>query len=336
MIEIMATSLLSFIVVISITVGIHELGHYLAARLCGIKAQAFAIGFGSEIAGLTDRHGTRWRLNMIPLGGYVRFRGAMHPAQEGGIDGDVAKLPRYQRAFIVAAGPMANIILAVAIFVGIAFSGSMPVRNHIIQAETAPVAGTQPGDRIISINRTELSPTVTSVLSATMLRNEYQLLIERQERRHRITLTAADFAKLKFDIDRPRMGLLQSASVSTRLVADVFAIQLKLTAHMVMTGVDISQFSGPVGTAKMSGEQVAQGAIVFAAFMALISLSIAYINLLPIPNLDGGHLALYAFEGLRGSDVGKPAYATFQYVGLALIGSLMLVGLLNDFSIIGK
>lgn len=336
MIETLASSFIAFILVISITVGIHELGHYLAARLCGIKAQAFAIGFGTEIAGLTDRHGTRWRLNMVPLGGYVRFRGAMHPAQDGSVDADIAKLPRIQRAFIVAAGPAANILLAFTIFAGIGLAGGMPVRDHVVLASTQSPAGIQAGDKIIAIDGYTLSPAVTSVLASTMLGSEHDLLLENSQKLRRVTVTNTELKNLKFGVERSNLNPVEAASVSARLVYDVMAIQLKLTIHMVKNGVDISQFSGPVGTAKLSGEQIAQGAIVSLAFTALISLSIAYINLLPIPNLDGGHLALYAFEAIRRNDVGKPAYAAFQYVGLVLIGTLMLIGLLNDFSLIGK
>lgn len=360
--------ILGFLLLLGPLITLHELGHYLVGRWCGVKADVFSIGFGKEIAGLTDRHGTRWRLSMLPLGGYVQFKGDMNPASipdseaiaaadEAEREGSFHHATLGRRALIVAAGPVANILVTLAIFAGFFMAIGYPVAKDADQQLTvatfpegspAQKAGMEIGDRIIAIEGKQVGKLL-DVQQAVMAYPD-QVLDVRVEREGR----ELDFAirtmsmEIKDRFGNPsRIGLIgiQAAEASTdfqpqglaRSVGLAFEETGRMTAMMV-TGIkqivtgqrSVKELGGPIRIAKYSGEQLSLGWLAFVNFAALISLNLAFINLLPIPGLDGGHLAFYAAEAVRRKPVGPRGMEMAYRTGVALVLMLMLFVTFND------
>lgn len=360
--------ILGFLLLLGPLITLHELGHYLVGRWCGVKADVFSIGFGKEIAGLTDRHGTRWRLSMLPLGGYVQFKGDMNPASipdseaiaaadEAEREGSFHHATLGRRALIVAAGPVANILVTLAIFAGFFMAIGYPVAKDADQQLTvaafpegspAQKAGMEIGDRIIAIEGKQVGKLL-DVQQAVMAYPD-QVLDVRVEREGR----ELDFAirtmsmEIKDRFGNPsRIGLIgiQAAESSTdfqpqglsRSVGLAFEETGRMTAMMV-TGIkqivtgqrSVKELGGPIRIAKYSGEQLSLGWLAFVNFAALISLNLAFINLLPIPGLDGGHLAFYAAEAVRRKPVGPRGMEMAYRTGVALVLMLMLFVTFND------
>ncbi len=357
--------LLSFLIVIGVLVFVHEMGHYLVGRWCGVKAETFAIGFGKEIVGWTDKRGTRWKVCMLPLGGYVQFAGDMDPA--GSKSSDWLSLPAeernqtfqskslWKRAAIVFAGPAINFIFAILIIMGfvIAYgtSATLPVASQISPDSTAAAMGMQPGDRVVSVNgeKIDLFDDLREKIMLIPDQN-IELVYERDGQRiARQGKTGVQILTDRFG-NEYRLGLLgmSSSQVEWRpvglLEAPVVAVdktigivdQITTTLGQVITGKrSVKELGGPLKIAQVSGEQFKLGLESFILFVALISINLGFINLLPIPMLDGGHLMFYAIEAVRR----KPANAKVQEwafrSGLALVLAFMLVVTFNDLSSFG-
>lgn len=357
--------LLSFLIVIGVLVFVHEMGHYLVGRWCGVKAETFAIGFGKEIAGWTDKRGTRWKICMLPMGGYVQFAGDMDPA--GAKSSDWLSLPAeernqtfqskslWKRAAIVFAGPAINFIFAILIIMGFVMaygtSATLPVASEISPNSTAAAMGMKPGDRIISVDGEKIE-LFEDLREKIMLIPEQQIEIVFERDGQRIAKqgrTGVQILKDRFG-NEYRLGLLgmSSSQVEWRpvsaLEAPAVAVdktigivdQITTTLGQVITGKrSIKELGGPLKIAKISGEQFKLGLESFILFVALISINLGFINLLPIPMLDGGHLMFYAIEAVRR----KPANAKVQEwafrSGLALVLAFMLVVTFNDLSSFG-
>ncbi|MEH6789433.1 RIP metalloprotease RseP [Parasphingorhabdus sp.] len=357
--------LLSFLVVIGVLVFVHEMGHYLVGRWCGVKAETFAIGFGKEIAGWTDKRGTRWKICMLPLGGYVQFAGDMDPA--GTKSKEWLSLPAaernqtfqskslWQRAAIVFAGPAINFIFAVLIIMGfvIAYgtSATLPVASTITPDSAASAIGMQPGDRIVSIDGEQIE-LFEDLRQKVMLIPEQDVEITYERDGERITRQAEIGVQILQDRfgNEYRLGMLGMSSDNvewrevTPLEAPAVAVektigivdQIVTTLGQVILGKrSIKELGGPLKIAQASGEQFKLGMESFILFVALISINLGFINLLPIPMLDGGHLMFYAIEAVRR----KPANAKVQEwafrSGLALVMVFMLVVTFNDLSSFG-
>lgn len=353
-------SILAFLLVIGPLIFVHELGHYLAGRLCGVKAEAFSIGFGHEIAGYTDSRGTRWKLGWLPMGGYVRFAGDMNPASQP--TPEWLALPAderartfqaksvWQRFFIVLAGPLTNFLVAIAIFMTFfAIYGvprTPPIITEFQRNSPAHDAGMRAGDRIVAIDGRTVD-TFDAMADIVRLRPDERLRFDVERAGHPLTL----FITTRADIERDRFGNefrkgMIGVGTDAQVVERVSLARLPVEASRQTLGIvrmmidtlgqivtgrrSVSELGGPIKIAQISGQQASLGALNFIAFIALISINLGFINLLPIPMLDGGHLALYLFEGIARRRVPEKAMEWAFRSGLAVLLSFMIFVTLND------
>lgn len=356
-------TLIAFVLVLGPLVLVHELGHYLVGRLFGVKADAFSIGFGKEIAGWTDRRGTRWKLSALPLGGYVQFAGDMNAASmpdaraaDGLSPEERAQLfqskPLWQRSLIVAAGPFTNLLFAVAIFAVFNFTYgkvvSLPEIAQFSADSPAKAAGLRIGDRIISVDGNPIE-SFTDIPEYVVPFPGRTVTIGIERGGDRLDLPV----RIREEVERDRFGnearigrigiapgqakVVPVGPVeAVRLAVDQTAGIIRLTftgIGQIFTGErSIRELGGPVKIAKYSGEQLSLGWSKFVGFAALISINLAFINLLPIPALDGGHLAFYAAEAVRRRPLGLRSQEWAFRMGLALVLALMLFVTINDLA----
>lgn len=345
---------------------VHELGHYLVGRWFGVKAEAFSIGFGKELAGWTDKRGTRWKLSAIPLGGYVQFKGDMNPASipdaEGLEQASAAErsgsfhhAALWKRALIVFAGPATNILVTLAIFASFFALIGKPVTTdpadtnvveRFAEISVAEEAGVEVGDRIVAIDGEEVSEFSDITDRVVMFPGKDIMLgVERDGSRIDVPLTIGDAVETDRFGNSSRVGRLgiYSAPFSWEKVGIVEAGSLAVEQsvnlmRMMVTGIkqivlgerSVRELGGPVKIGKYAGEQLSLGPIAFVNFAALISLNLAFINLLPIPALDGGHLAFYAAEAVRRKPVGPRGQEMAYRTGMALVLMLMVFVTIND------
>ncbi len=351
---------IGFLLVLGPLVFFHELGHYAVGRWFGVKAEVFSIGFGKELGGWTDKRGTRWKLCALPLGGYVQFAGDMNPSSQP--DAEWKKLPEaernqtfpskplWQRALIVLAGPMANFILAIAILTTFALAYGQqvtaPVVNGFAEASNAEKAGLQVGDRIVAADGNAIDDFDDLPKLVLHRPNEsIALEIERDGARQTITVPIAEQLEKDRFGNVHRIGRLGITSGQRDIKpvewyrAPVIAIEQ--TVYIVKVSVEglwqiitgrrpITELGGPVKIAKFSGEQFSLGWWNFVQFAAFISINLGFINLLPIPMLDGGHLAFYAAEGVRRKPVSARTMEWAFRTGLAVVLAFMVFVTVND------
>ena len=353
-------TLVGFALVLGPLVFIHELGHYLAGRLFGVRADTFSIGFGKELFGWTDRRGTRWKLSALPLGGYVQFAGDSNPAGQPSADWlalpaderarTLQGRPLWQRAMIVLAGPVTNLLVAVLILAGFAWAYgtlvSPPVVGLVQPGSVAEKAGVRAGDRIVSLG----GGAIDSFLAIRMTVSQHpgerlDMVLDRGGQRLAVVVTPA------VKVESDRFGNHQSigflgvgpATVERRPVGPFGALaeglgETRDIIAMTVTGIeqivtgrrDARELGGPIKIAKYSGEQLVSGWQSFVGFIALISINLGFINLLPIPVLDGGHLVLFAIEAVRRKPVSQRGQELAFGTGLALVVALMLFVTFND------
>jgi len=357
--------LLAFLIVIGVLVFVHEMGHYLVGRWCGVKAETFSIGFGKEIAGWTDKRGTRWKVCMLPLGGYVQFAGDMDPS--GMKSKEWLNLPAaernqtfqskslWKRAAIVFAGPAINFIFAILIITGfvIAYgtSSTLPVASAISENSTAAAIGMKPGDRVISVDGEKIELFEDLQQKIILIPDQkVEIIYERdgQSIAKQGTI-GVNIMKDRFG-NEYRLGLLGMASSEVEwrdvspIEAPVIAVektigivdQITTTLGQVITGKrSIKDLGGPLKIAQVSGEQFKLGLEAFILFVALISINLGFINLLPIPMLDGGHLMFYAIEAVRRKPASPKVQEWAFRSGLALVMVFMLVVTFNDLTSFG-
>ena len=353
-------TILFFLAAIGPLVFLHELGHYLVGRWCGVKADVFSIGFGREVAGWTDKRGTRWKVGWMPLGGYVKFAGDMSAASTP--DDEWKQLPLdeqqqvfqakpvWKRALIVAAGPIANFLVAIVIFMGLfATYGEMrtpPVAEKVVANSAAARAGIAPGDRIVAINGRQMN-RFSDLVDYISMRPNQLMTIEINRAGRPLSLTIApDEEKLvsRFgtEIARGRLGLENSKVERVSLpfyelpgaaVGEVARIVRSMSdgiVQIVMGYHSLRELGGPVMIAKMSGEVATFGFAAFLSFVALISINLGFINLLPVPMLDGGHLFFYAIEAAQRKPVAIRVQEWAYRAGFLLLVGLMLLVTVND------
>lgn len=446
------TTIFAFLLVLGPLVLIHELGHYLVGRLFGVKADAFSIGFGKEIAGWTDRRGTRWKLSALPLGGYVQFAGDMNPASapSAGEDGLTAEershtfhvKPLWQRALIVFAGPLTNFALCVLILAGFVYahgrlvaepevvgfsetsaarSAGMKIGDRITAIDGSPVAsvtdipehtvyfpgktvnvtvqregravvlpvklaneevsdnfgnrarigdigldfavpvvsgimddspaehaGMKVGDRIVALGETSIDsfrevpplvmPKAGAKTTVTVLRKgEAHVLpitigsaVEKDEKGRSVTVgrigVESGFGRLE------PVGPIEALGIGVDRSFDLMGTIVTGIRQIVTGDRSVRELGGPIKIAKYSGEQFSLGWEPFVGFVAMISINLAFINLLPIPGLDGGHLAFYAAELVRRKPLGLRSQEWAIRTGVALVLALMLFVTVNDLA----
>jgi regulator of sigma E protease len=355
--------LVAFVCMLGPLVFVHELGHYLMGRVFGIAAETFSIGFGHELVGWTDRHGTRWKVGWLPLGGYVKFVGDMSPA---GNPADADTIPPqlrarafqfrpvWQRFLVVLAGPAANFLLAIIIFSAFFVTVGTPRTNVVGAVEpntAAAAAGLQPGDRILSVAGRS-TPTFADIFNVVAMRpNEIvQLRVERGEAIRELKV------QLRSDVledesgqkmKRGLLGIYPSTEIGRPVSLDeALPMAVDYTGHLtramadgivqlVRGRVSSQELGGPVKIAQIAGASAAQGLLPFVELVALISINLGFINLLPVPMLDGGHLFFYAIEAVRRRPLSAQALDWAFRGGLAAILALLVFTTVNDLGSLG-
>jgi regulator of sigma E protease len=354
-----------FLFVLSLVVFFHEFGHFLIARLCGVRILVFSIGFGPELIGFNDRHGTRWKIAAIPLGGYVKFFGDDSAASTPDAprlsamdDSQKAESfffqPLAKRAAIVVAGPVANFILAIAIFAGILMiygKQTMSARVDAVQpGSAAAAAGFEPGDLVVAIDGNAIdnfedmqrvvSESAGETLKITVKRGDAERVLDAtptltEEKDvfgnvHRIGLlgirrsTAPE--DLKFQPVSPPEAIWMGAQ-ETWFVIDR---TMSYIGGVVVGREAANQLGGPIRIAQMSGQVASIGFVALIHLAAVLSVSIGLLNLFPIPLLDGGHLLFYLIEALRGRPLSERAQEVGFRIGLAIVLMLMIFATFND------
>ncbi|MFT3672143.1 RIP metalloprotease RseP [Aestuariivirga sp.] len=354
--------ILPFLVAITVIVFVHEFGHFQVARWCGVKVEAFSIGFGREIFGWFDKHGTRWKICWLPLGGYVRFEGDANAASmPGEVAPDAARGPGnfhskaiWQRALIVAAGPIANFILAIFIFtaaysvIGVPYAE--PRVDEVLPGSAAEEAGLMKGDYIRKVEGRE-TKSFASVQEIVWQKGGVPLaiVVDRGGQEIDLTLTPRlqevpdgfggniriGLLGVKHDpaTDTPlfeRYSLPQAFLKGVERTWYIIATTGNYVAKLFTGNESINQIGGPIAMAKGAGDTASSGGLAFISFVALLSVSIGLINLFPVPMLDGGHLVFYAVEALRGKPLGPNAQEWGYRIGFSFVVMLMLIGIWND------
>lgn len=355
-----------FLFVLTVVVFFHELGHFLVARWAGVKVLTFSLGFGPELVGFNDKHGTRWKISAIPLGGYVKFFGdeseASTPSTET-LEKMNAEERSYSfhhkkvgpRAAIVAAGPIANFILAIVIFSAmfmILGKPSTTARVDTVQAgSAAAAAGFQSGDLIVAIDG-QVIDSFSNMQRIVGIKAGQKLAFEVKRDSKTLTLTATpELREVKDSFGNVhRIGVLgvsratTAGDATTQPVSPPTAIWLGVKETWfvidrtfsyiggVFTGREAAdQVGGPIRIAQISGQVATIGLTALIHLAAVLSISIGLLNLFPVPLLDGGHLLFYAIEAVRGKPLSERAQELGFRVGLALVLMLMVFATYNDF-----
>lgn len=358
-------TLLSFLLVIGPLVFVHEFGHYAAGRFFGVKAEVFSIGFGREIFGWNDKRGTRWKIGWMPLGGYVKFAGDMNPASVP--DANWYRLPPeiraqtfqskplWQRFLIVFAGPATNFLIAIGIFAAFfAVYGeprTEPVVAVVEQNSAADQAGLRPGDRIVSVAGQEIV-RFEDIARIVSIRPGETMTIGflRAGTRHDVQATPRALLERDRFGNEFRRGLLgigpagrtvvplgagEVLGAALRHTGDVVTMMVDTLAQVVTGRRSVKELGGPIKIAQYSGQQATLGLAALVEFMAVISINLGFINLLPIPLLDGGHLLFYVVEAVRRRPLNPVVQEWAFRSGLALLLGAMLFVTFNDIASFG-
>lgn len=391
----------AFLALLMIIVFFHEYGHFSVARWLGVRVEVFSIGFGKPLWRWVDKKGTEWRVAILPLGGYVKFFGDLNAASQAapeaqkpvttqfpapGHEDEVASgmsaedrkvcfhfKPVWARGAIVAAGPIANFILAVVIFtvmfMALGRSSLEPVAGSIAPESAAAEAGFLPGDRIVSVDGKEL--TVFSELYDLVLLSggaELDFVVERGGEVHEISVTprrVEDTDRYGNSIERwllgiapdpdsysfRKYGFFEAVSEAVGELGRILGLTVRFIGQIITGKENASQLGGPIKMAQYAGQSAMSGfdsasyaeppslwtmlrvsLIDFVFLAAVVSISIGFLNLLPVPVLDGGHLLYYAYEAIAGRPLGARAQAVGFRVGIVLLASLMVFVTWNDIS----
>lgn len=353
-------TLLAFFLVLGPLVFLHEYGHYWVGRWCGVKADAFSIGFGRELIGWTDKNGTRWKIGWLQLGGYVQFAGDMSPASQP--DAAWRKLPPaerartfpaqplWQRALIVAAGPVTNFIIALLLIGALAMAYGRPYTPPVIETvqtgSAAAAAGLAPGDRIVSVDGAP-AETFEDIQLGIFYRpgEAIPLAVERDgQRRELVIVPRAVVERDRFG-NEFRIGIIgvgragsalapvslaEAPGYAVERTKDILALTFSTIGQVISGRRSVKDFGGPLRIAKISGEQVTLGLFSFLSFVALMSINLGFINLLPIPMLDGGHLMFYAIEATLRRPPSRRLLDWAFGGGFAFVVMVMLLFTFND------
>jgi len=367
----MLSYILPFIVLIVIVVFIHEYGHYYFAKRFGVGVTDFSIGFGKEMFGWNDKSGTRWKVCVIPLGGYVKFFGDRNVYSQADNDKiikeyskeDQGKLfvlkPLYQRALIVFGGPLANFLLAILIFFSVyTFAGkdfTPAVINEVQKDSPAMVAGLKDNDIVVSIDGNEVKSimevskyimmSTDEFINFTVNRYDQDLtfrvkpnIVEGEDNLgNKISkrMVGIKLGAYNNEVNHIKLGPAKALFYAVNEVYYVSTSSLKYIGSMITGNGDTSQLGGPIRIAKISGQVAEFGILAFISLMAYISISLGLINLFPIPMLDGGHLMFYAIEKILGRPLSQKTQEGFFRIGLFLLLSLMFFTTFNDLKDVG-
>ncbi|MDA7446398.1 RIP metalloprotease RseP [Candidatus Pelagibacter ubique] len=367
----MLSYILPFIALIVVVVFIHEYGHYYFAKRYGVGVTDFSIGFGKEMFGWNDKSGTRWKVCVIPLGGYVKFFGDRNVYSQADNDKiikeyskeDQDKLfvlkPLYQRALIVFGGPLANFLLAILIFFSVyTFFGkdfTPAVINEVQKDSPAMVAGLKDNDIVVSIDGNEVTSimevskyimmSTDEFINFTVNRYDQDLtfrvkpnIVEGEDNLgNKISkrMVGIKLGAYNNEVNHVKLGPTKALFYAVNEVYYVSTSSLKYIGSMLTGNGDTSQLGGPIRIAKISGQVAEFGILPFISLMAYISISLGLINLFPIPMLDGGHLMFYGIEKVLGRPLSQKTQEGFFRIGMFLLLSLMFFTTFNDLKDVG-
>lgn len=354
-----------FLIVLTVLVFIHELGHYLVARWNGVKIEVFSIGFGPELFGWTDKAGTRWKFSLIPLGGYVRMYGDADGSSRAD-NSSLNSMPEEekaktlhgktvgQRMAVVAAGPIANYLLAIILMTGIfAFKGQPIINNQIggiLQGSVAENLGLQKDDRITKINESSVRTfeDIRSIIP-NLKGQDIKITVERLEQGKSAASTVIVSGKMaQFDdktkefkptehlgirpggMNYQKLGILASISQAAKTTYQMSVDTLASLGQMLSGNRSSDELVGILGMGEMAGQSAKSGLAALFWFMAILSVNLGLVNLLPIPVLDGGHLVIFAIEGIRGKPVSVRAQEIAFTIGLIIVLFAMFLSTKND------
>ncbi|MDB4193518.1 site-2 protease family protein [Candidatus Pelagibacter sp.] len=367
----MLSYIIPFLVLILVVVFIHEYGHYYFAKRYGVGVTDFSIGFGKEMFGWNDKSGTRWKVCVIPLGGYVKFFGDRNVYSQADNEKiikeyskeDQDKLfvlkPLYQRALIVFGGPLANFLLAILIFFSVyTFAGkdfTPAVINEVQKDSPAMVAGLKDNDIVVSIDGNEVKSimevskfimmSTDEFINFTVNRYDQDLtfrvkpnIVEGEDNLgNKISkrMVGIKLGAYNNEVNHIKLGPAKALFYAVNEVYYVSTSSLKYIGSMIIGNGDTSQLGGPIRIAKISGQVAEFGILPFISLMAYISISLGLINLFPIPMLDGGHLMFYGIEKVLGRPLSQKTQEGFFRIGLFLLLSLMFFTTFNDLKDVG-
>lgn len=351
--------IIPFLFILLVVVFVHELGHFIVGRLCGVRITTFSLGFGPELFGFEDKKGTRWRVAAIPLGGYVKFFGdanaasmpdaekiALMPPEERA--GSFFHKPVWKRTLVVAAGPLANFLFAILVFAGIfMFYGSHlpdPLIGKVRPATAAEAAGLRQGDLILAIDRrpvTQFSDVRKLVqerggqsIGIEVKRGDQTILlhgtpasIDVEDEDGRLVTIGSLGIEPARQRDNPWVALQKGTSASAHIITSTLAF----VGRLIVGEERADRLRGIIGIADITASETSEaGFIGLVNLLARISVSIGLLNLFPIPLLDGGHLVFYAYEWLRGRPLGERSQEILFRLGLLAILFLMVFAAWND------
>lgn len=349
-------SIIGFIITISILVFIHEFGHYCIARYFNVKVEEFSIGFGKELIGITDTRGVRWKICLIPLGGYVKIygydRSLMDKTKE--VNEKVAFYAKscLERFLIVVAGPLINYLLAVIIFAGFyCYFGKTeipPIIGDVVASSPAARADLREGDKIVKVNDKSvkdfgdvqreilINGFSSSTLTIERKSEEFTVNIMPQE----IIISPLEEKKIKKTLrigiiakNEPihtKIGILGGFWEAINTTIDMSALTLKAISQMIVGKRSFDEIGGPVAIAKESGKSIAGGTQMYLLFIAMLSVNLGLLNLLPIPVLDGGHLIFILYEAITGRLPNPKTKNILLQLGAAIIIFLIIISVSND------
>ena len=353
-----------FLFVLTIVVFFHELGHFLISRACGVRVTTFSIGFGPELVGFNDRHGTRWKACAIPLGGYVKFLGDSNAASVGVAEVQAANIGDRRETFIgatvgrriaiVAAGPIANFLLAILVFAGVfMWSGKeiASTRIEAVQADSpAAVAGFQSGDVVVTIDGSTIESfeDLQRVVGASAGRT-LKVVVDRHGTRVALDAIPAlrevedaigDISRIGYlglsrsrapeDTKTERFGPIQALRLGVEQTWFIVDQTLRFLFNVAAGRASPDQLGGPIRIAQISGHVAAFGIMALVQLAAILSVSVGLLNLFPVPVLDGGHILLYGIEAARGRPISAAAQRWSLMIGASLVLALMIFATFND------
>jgi len=345
-----------FLFTLTVIVFFHELGHFLVARWCGIRVLVFSMGFGPEVAGFNDRHGTRWKISLIPLGGYVKFFGDDNEASvpDPAVLAAMSEEERShsffgqsvgRRAAVVVAGPLTNFILAVIVFAGVFMVFGKPTAIPRVASvepnSAAAAAGFEPGDLVTAIDGRKIDNFV-DMQRIVGFAGGHPLTIVVDRGGIPVTLTATPEIRNNRgvlgvtrsnqpgDVKVESVGALDAVKLGADKTWFIVETTLSYIRDVFVGRQSADQIGGPIGIARISGQVAELGWGALFDFIGVISVSIGLLNLFPVPLLDGGHLLFYSIEAIRGRPLSERAQEVGFRIGLAIVVMLMIFATMND------
>ena len=347
-------ALIGFIFSLTLLVFIHEYGHYFMAKTFKVKVEEFSIGFGKELWSRIDKAGVRWKVCAVPLGGYVKMYGDANASSLTHVDvADESKAyyskPLYARFLIIAAGPIANYLLAILILCAFYFSYGklvMPaIIGEVVQNSPAERAGLLEGDKILKADGSKIDNF--SDLQRRIMINPDQTMkleVERNDEIMELTIIplereSQEQAKNKVGYigvrakEKPsfvKVGLFESLTLSVKEVVDISCLTLKSLGQMITGKRSTDEIHGPLAIAKESGQSLSHSPLEFILFIAMLSINLGLVNLLPVPILDGGHLAFMIYEAVFRKPLSRYMQDILLKVGMVIIIFLVVISISND------